>query len=149
MLAMSADMGVDLPIDVDGHGVVISVRPVTVGRVIVIGYRFGLSIDGTAVSAADALPPIRPGSNPMARGWPTNGPRLIEALAWASVGGAFIGLFQHGENPSAVLYLAAPVACSVVTRRASFPTWLLGLVCLAIVVGGIFTVAMIGAIAKT
>ena len=146
MVAMAFYHGVDLAIEVDGHKVVVSIRPVTAGRIFVTGYRFGLSVDGRSAPGTEPVQPIAPDTGLGSR--PRGGARIIEALSWASAGGAIIGLSRHGENPLAILYIAAPAACSVVTRRTSLPTWLMGLVCLVIVIAGIVTVALIGTLAR-
>jgi hypothetical protein len=76
------------------------------------------------------------------------GPQFVEAMAWASTGGAFIGLSQHGAHPTAILYLAAPLACSLVIRRSGLSTTWLAIVCTGIVLAGIVSVALLGALVR-
>jgi hypothetical protein len=144
--AMSTNMGVDLPIDLDDHAIVVSVRPVIRGRLLVTAYRFFISVDGEPAPGTEPAPAIVPGANPLGRWWPTGGPRLVEAMSWATAGGAVLGLSQRGEQPTAILYLIAPAACSLITRRTTWPTWVMAIVCLAIVLGWIVVVAVLGAV---
>jgi len=151
LMKMSIDMGVDLPIDVDGHALVVSVRPVLRAKYLATAYRLGLSVDGAPAPGTERLPPVRPASNPLAPLWLAGGrpggPVLVEMMCWATVGGGVIGLSRNGENPWAFLYIAAPAACSVVTRRTTMPTWLMALVCLTIVLGGTIALATLGVVA--
>ncbi len=148
LLAMSVDMGVDLPIEVAGHAVVVSVRPITTARVVVTGYRFGLSVDGAPALGTEPVPAVRPGSNWLGRGWTSDGRRWIETLSWATTGGAIIGLGQRGENPVAILYLGAPAACSFITRRTTLSTHQMGLACVAIVVLWTLAIAALGTLVR-
>jgi hypothetical protein len=144
--AMSTNMGVDLPIELDNHAVVVSVRPVISGRIVVRGFRFYLSVDEEPAPGTEPAPPIVPGANLLGRGWPVGGPRFVEAMSWATTGGAILGLSQRGEHPSAILYLLAPAVCSLITRRTTWPTWVMGIACLAIVVGWIAFLAALGTV---
>ena len=142
--AMSTNMGVDLPIALDDHSVVVSVRPVIRGRLVLTAFRFYISVDGEPAPGTEPAPPIVPDANPLGRGWPMSGPRLVEAMSWATTGGAILGLSQRGEHPTAILYVLAPAVCSLITRRTTWPTWVMGIACLAIVVGWIVFVAVLG-----
>jgi hypothetical protein len=133
---MGFNRGVDLPVNVDQAEIVVSIRPVLLGSVIVTGYRFGLSVNGVTVSGTEPTPPIESANT---------GPRLIEFMAWASAGGGVIGLSQHGDNPAAILFVAAPIACSWVTRRTKLPTRLMAVACLGIIMAGTIAVALIDA----
>jgi len=138
LLQMAYDRGVDLPLAIDGHHVLVMIRPDMVGSMLVSGYHFGLTIDGTTVPGTVPIPPIT-------RSGPV-GPRLIEGVAWATGGGAVIGLSQHGANPVAVAYLVAPAACSLLVRRSGRSTRWLALACGAILVAGMVGTALLGGV---
>lgn len=139
ILEMGFNLGVDIPVEVGQHHVVVSIRPTLAGSMIITGYRFGLSVDGVTAPGTEPIAPKRSENA---------GPRLIETVAWASAGGALIGLSQHGRNPAALLFLAAPAACSWVTRRTTLSTGWMGLVSLVIFVMGLVAVAIIGSLIR-
>jgi hypothetical protein len=137
LMNMGFNRGVDLPLQIGDHHAVVSIRPMVRGGVFATGYSFEIAID------ADHAPEAAPGQ---ARYRTRTAPQLIELMTWASAGGAVIGLNQRGENPTAFLYLAAPVLCSLVTRRSGLSTRVMAALCLGIVVVGIVAVAWVGAI---
>jgi hypothetical protein len=138
-LQMGFNRGVDVPITVGRHSGIVSIRQRRPRSVMNTGYVFALSIDGTPVPGSEPISPLR-GGNP--------GARLIETMAWASAGGGVIGLSQGGDNPTASLFLLAPVACSVVTRRKGLSTRTMALICLGILILGVIVVAVIGGIVR-
>jgi len=109
-----------------------------VSSMLVSGYHFGLSIDGIAAPGTAPILPIARSRS--------LGPRVIEGLAWATGGGAVIGLSQHGSNPIAVAYLVAPAACSLLIRRSALPPRWLATACVAILVAGLFGTALLGTV---
>jgi hypothetical protein len=140
LLQMGYDRGVDLPLAIDGHHVLVQIRPDMVGLMFVSGYHFGLRVDGITVPGTVPIPPITR-SGPL-------GPRLIEGAAWATGGGAVIGLSQHGANPFAVAYLIAPAVCSLLVRRSGLSTRWLAIACGAILVAGMLGTAVLGVVLR-
>jgi len=141
LLKMAFNWGVDIPFFIDRHEAAISIRPIIRGLIVVTGYSLGISVDGTSAVGTEPVDPIPDAKR-------RTGPRLVEFVAWASAGGAVLGLSQRGANPTAFVYLAAPILCSVVTRQSSLSTRVMALLCLGIVIGSIVLVAVLGVILR-
>lgn len=137
---MAYDRGVDLSLVIDGHDLTVMIRPDFRGPMIVRGYHFGLKVDGRVAPGTTPIPPIIRSAS--------LGPTLVEGMAWATGGGAVIGLSQRGLNPIAVAYLLAPAACSLIVRRSGLSTAWLALACAGVLVTGIVVVAMLGAVLR-
>lgn len=140
LLRMAYDRGVDLRLRVDGHDLIVMIRPDLRGPRLVTGYRFGLTVDGVAAPGTKTIPPIVPTTS-LAR-------TIVESIAWSAGGGVAIGLSGQGTNPVAFTYLLAPAACSLVVRRSKLPTGWLVLICTAILIGGIGIVAGLSAVLR-
>jgi hypothetical protein len=133
--------GTDIPLNVDRKAIIVQVRTDPPTGLTVREYRFGLAVEGAAPMGATMFPAMPLKSNePAGR----SGPRTIEGIVWAASGGVVIALTRQGANPLALLFPAAPLACSLVVRQSSLSTRAIGLTCLAIEVGAFVIVAWIG-----
>lgn len=139
-LRMAFDRAVDLPFTVDGRDLIVMVRPDIRGPMMVVGYHFGLTVDGVA---AEGTTPIAPAVRTAAIGR-----KFAESMAWAAGGGGVVALSQSGTNPIAIAYLLAPAACAVLIRRSTLSTRWLAVACIGILAARIVAVVWLGAVLK-
>lgn len=121
-LDMAYDRGVDLPISIDGHSLVVAIRPAFWSRTFLVrGYRFGLTVDGKPAPGSPILPLLAPTRRRGIRSLNA----FLEAIAWGAGGAASGRLLVQGPVLGGLLILGAPLLCSLVIRRASrLPGWL-------------------------
>jgi hypothetical protein len=113
---MAYDRGIEVPLSLYGHAIVVGIRPVHWLKTFwVSDYRFGLTVDGMPIPGSPALPPLVPGVRRGIRSMSS----LVEAIAWSGAGVAAGRLLVQGPAVGALLMLGAPLLCSLVLRRGT------------------------------
>ena len=146
LLDMSYDRGVDLPIAVDGHSLVVAIRPVFWRRTLLAsGYRYALSVDGRPAPGSVALSPLVRRARRGVRSLND----FIEAVAWGAGGIAAARLLLEGPAIGSPIILCAPALVSLVVRRGNrLPGWLrLALATGVFAAGVLLSAAIVGALA--
>lgn len=122
LLDMATDRGVDLPLQVEGHELIVAIRPIFwLGALLVSGYVYALTVDGQPAPGSAELPPLVRRKRRGIRSLNA----FIEAIAWTAGTVAFVRLFVDGPAVMAPVILGAPALSSLVLRRGNqLPCWI-------------------------
>jgi hypothetical protein len=134
-MSFGLNRGVDVPFTIGPHQLMVQIRTPEAGWASQQAYTFALLVDGERQPGDPPMRPIPAGQSTV---------KGIDLVAWASVGGAILGLSQRGRNlPIALLYVLAPAAVSWLARNTTWPTRRLWIVSIAILVGWIVVLAFV------
>ncbi len=148
LLDVSSQRGVDLPISIDGHSLIVAIRPTSWRRTLLVtGYRYALSLDGPPAPGSVAPSPLVRGTRRGVRS--VND--FIEAVAWGVGSIAAVRLLLQGPALMAPLILGAPALASLVVRRGNrLPGWLrLALATGTFAAWTVIGAALVGALYRT